>query len=178
MGVAATDGTSGFERWLGEISFNVDDPGHRARSWLPWLRDFYDAHGPVPPDVVTAAAAERYLKLARRCVDTVLADLDRTSGVCPVIEVDIFESRWVRITVDGSYTQPSMEAIDEARALAEVADYLQEQLVWHPSLGSVWPVCGTHEAGLHAGVHEGTAVWWCRRGGHAVAAIGALAADG
>jgi len=67
-----------------------------------------------------------------------------------------------------------MWEVEQPEAFAEVADYFQEQLDQHRLLGSIWPVCSEHDVGLHAEVHDGQAVWWCRLGDHAVATVGAL----
>jgi len=37
-----------------------------------------------------------------------------------------------------------------------------------------WPECRKHSVGLHPEVRDGHAVWWCRPGQHAVAAIGRM----
>ncbi|MBF8189683.1 hypothetical protein ITP53_28915 [Nonomuraea sp. K274] len=58
-------------------------------------------------------------------------------------------------------------------ALAQVADAVQEtimELIWR-----VWPVCATHDLGLHAGWDQGIAVWRCTsNGAHIVAPVGEL----
>ncbi|GAA2307971.1 hypothetical protein GCM10010149_67490 [Nonomuraea roseoviolacea subsp. roseoviolacea] len=58
-------------------------------------------------------------------------------------------------------------------ALMEIADATQEtimELIW-----KVWPVCATHNRGLHAGFERGMAVWRCTGDGtHIVARVGEL----
>lgn len=102
-----------------------------------------------------------------------LADLYRTSDKRPHIDVDEYELR-VRISVDGNYSTPSMMAFpfERAAAFAEVADYLQTELM--DDEGPVWPTCGIHVYGLHAEVHADRAEWWCHPGDHLVAAVGDL----
>ncbi|MGP4096526.1 DDE-type integrase/transposase/recombinase [Nonomuraea sp. KM90] len=62
---------------------------------------------------------------------------------------------------------------DPQTALAAVADAVQEtimELIWR-----VWPVCATHDLGLHAGWEHGIAIWWCTGNGtHTVAPVGEL----
>ena len=71
--------------------------------------------------------------------------------------------------MNGGFTAPSMWATAEAEAVAEVAEYMQEQLD-----GECWPVCPEHDRGLHPEVRGGDAVWQCRFGDHTVAVIGSL----
>lgn len=59
---------------------------------------------------------------------------------------------------------------DPVLALATVADNAQGA-VMH-SINAAWPVCSVHSMGVHAKIHDGVAVWWCRPGGHVVKAIG------
>ena len=53
----------------------------------------------------------------------------------------------------------------------DLPDYYRDPL--DPTIGC-WPKCLDHDAGLDAVVHDERAVWWCRFGSHAVAAIGEL----
>jgi len=68
---------------------------------------------------------------------------------------------------------PPVAGADAQGALAVVADAVQEtimELTW-----KVWPVCGTHDRGLRAELHDEVAVWRCTGGGtHTVAPIGEL----
>jgi hypothetical protein len=64
---------------------------------------------------------------------------------------------------------------DPVLALVEVADDAQGA-VMH-SINGAWPVCPAHSLGVHAEEREGTAVWWCRGGGHVVALIGRWSDD-
>lgn len=72
-----------------------------------------------------------------------------------------------RDTTEGIY--PSCGS-DPVLALSQVADNAQGA-VMH-SINGVWPVCPAHSMGVHAEVHDGAAVWWCRSSGHVVTAIG------
>ena len=176
----SSDDLPSFEQWLQEISYNpnapVDDPGEVSPGWRRWLRRLFEREGPVSKDVVTRAAMAHQVALANEAVTTVLADLHRTTASRPVVEVDVWMESSIRISIDGGFTAPSMWEVELPAALAEVADYFQEQLDQDPILGGIWPVCGKHDVGLHAEVHDGRAVWWCRLGHHAVATIGELGA--
>jgi hypothetical protein len=90
------------------------------------------------------------------------------------MRVDKWEGGSVRIIVNNGFTAPSMWERTEPEAIAEVADYVQEQL--DQELGC-WPICDAHDVGLHADARDGVAVWWCRLGEHAVAPIGELGAS-
>ncbi|MFI7706592.1 hypothetical protein [Nonomuraea sp. NPDC049480] len=81
---------------------------------------------------------------------------------------------WVEF--QGGYHGNGIEPIAGSSAqgaLADVADAVQEtimELIW-----KVWPVCATHDHGLHAGYEHGTAVWRCTGDGtHTVAPVGEL----
>lgn len=69
---------------------------------------------------------------------------------------------------------PAMTAFpfEGEQVVAQVADNLQGEVM--DNLGPVWPVCPRHDYGLHPGVHDGRAIWWCRPGDRAVAPIGDL----
>jgi hypothetical protein len=109
------------------------------------------------------------LKAAEEGVALVVADLHRTTDWRPTIVVDTYDGG-VRISVDNGYQTPSSSHTDRVSARAEVGEYIQDQL---DSRGC-WPVCSEHDAGLHAEVRDGAAVWRCRLGKHTVAAIGQL----
>ncbi|MFJ4691386.1 hypothetical protein [Streptomyces sp. NPDC088766] len=69
-------------------------------------------------------------------------------------------------------------ASDPDTALAEVAEAAQETVL--ECLWQVWPVCGEHGLGMHAGQEDGRAVWRCAGGvapggpAHVRAAVGEL----
>ena len=116
------------------------------------------------------ARLEHQVALANEAVNAVLSDLARTSTFHATVVVDLLDGV-LRITVNQGYTTPSMWAVERPEAFAEVADYFQEQLDQELRC---WPVCERHGFGLHAEVHNGTAVWWCRPMQHSVAPIGSL----
>jgi len=161
-----------FERWFTATGWNHDDERVRA-----WFRAFFGRWGPVSADVVEVGWQLDQLASTGRAVDVVLADLYRSSPKRPIVVVDVDEWGSVRVTVDGSYTTPSVYAApsDAAEVLREVAEYLQDQVL--DNHGPVWPTCGRHEFGLHAELVDGRAVWRCRHGDHSVAEIGELPVD-
>jgi hypothetical protein len=59
---------------------------------------------------------------------------------------------------------------DPVSGLVAVAEDAQDAIMH--SLWAAWPMCPVHRLGVHAREHEGTGVWWCPGGGHAVAVIG------
>jgi hypothetical protein len=71
---------------------------------------------------------------------------------------------------------PPAAGRDLQEALASVADATQEtimELTW-----TVWPVCPTHDRGLHAELDHEVAVWQCTAGGaHIVAPVGGLSVE-
>jgi hypothetical protein len=135
------------------------------------IPDWWDGH---PNDWPTARIQilER-VALGRANVEIVRGDIMRTTSQNPDIEVDSYMDG-VRIAFNGGYTTPSVFADANPQALAETADYLQAQLT--DDMGAVWPLCFVHEVGVHAEVHDGVAVWWCRVGDHLRAPVGELGA--
>ena len=156
-----------FERWCTEVAL---DAGPELKGWL---RELFEREGPVSKEAAGSAYLLAQIDLAERCVSVVLRDLHRTSGKRPDVAVDDLEER-VRITVDGGYQTPSMMAApwDQTDALVEVADYLQGEVMGNE--GPAWPVCPTHDLGLHPLVVADRAVWWCEPTSHEVAEIGTL----
>jgi len=122
---------------------------------------------------------DEQLDLARWAVDLVERDIHATLPDRPTIAVDDMDGEGVRIAYNGSYCAPVDLSPTPARTLAEVADYLQDQVCdrwWDdPSLG-MWPVCSEHNRGLHATVGGDAAVWQCSAGPHTIARIGHLGA--
>ena len=106
-------------------------------------------------------------------------DLDRTLGRSVHVEVIIDGVLELPVvSVDGNGGHSTEVALDAERevAVAQVADDVQEELM-DQNATSFWPTCRDHHTGLHAEVHDGAAVWWCRSGGHGVAALGQLDPD-
>ena len=64
-------------------------------------------------------------------------------------------------------------ALEAAGVMAEVADFMQDEIV--EDLHTGWPMCTQHAVGAYAHVTDGQAVWFCRTHRHVVAPIGRLA---
>ena len=116
-----------------------------------------------------AAYLSAQRELAERAMAAVMLDLEYATGLRPVVTVDLWRNRWIRIVINRGYTTPSMTARNLPDALVEVAEYFQEQVD-----RICWPTCPAHDVGLHAEVRNFLPVWWCRVGDHAVATIGSL----
>jgi hypothetical protein len=57
------------------------------------------------------------------------------------------------------------------RALIAVADAAQDSVM--EALWEAWPVCPSHQLGVHVQEGEGVPTWWCKGGGgHVAAAVG------
>lgn len=147
----------------------MNDPGEVSEDWRRWLRHRYDAEGPVPKEIIDRDARAHLLAVVSDAVAAVLADIDRTRSYTPTVVVEEHDG-FLCVVVDESWSGLSL-SIERSGALVEIADYFQEQL--EDQLGC-WPECKAHEAGLHPEVRSGAAVWWCRRGDHAVSLIGEL----
>lgn len=123
----------GFEQWLSQLWTSDEDDGDDVTpyDWAPgelrWLRRLYDEEGPLEPEEAWSAFNAEQLRVARAAIDVVMTDLNRTSAIRPRVRVDLFDGTTVRIFLDGSFTTPSMSAIDETEALVEAADYFQTQ---------------------------------------------------
>jgi hypothetical protein len=161
------------KEWLSRLYEPDEVPDDELNApMLRWLRQYFDAQGPAPWNVVQDALLAYQLALAEEAVAAALHDLEQATSLRPRVSVEAHDGSGVRIWINGGYTAPSMWALDKPEALAEVADYFQEQL--DQSGAGAWPTCAEHNVGLHAEVRDRTAVWRCRLGKHTVAAIGEL----
>jgi ABC-type branched-subunit amino acid transport system substrate-binding protein len=110
-------------------------------------------------------------------LETVKADL-RASGLPDAVRLYSWEGStnvgvdaWAANSTGGGIFPE--EGRDPVLALASVADDVQDA-VMH-SIWGAWPTCPVHRLGVHADLHDGAAVWWCRSGGgHVVAPVGQL----
>lgn len=119
--------------------------------------------------------ATELIAAAERALAPVLADLERTCEIRASIRV-MSEDGDLRVWVsdEGSYgwsSQPIDE--DPEVAKAEMADYVQEQLM-DVGVEHFWPSCTEHNRGLHARLHQGRAMCFCRGGEHTIADVGHL----
>ncbi|MER7133332.1 hypothetical protein [Streptosporangium saharense] len=116
------------------------------------------------------APFEEALKVVERDV--------RASGISGTLQMilpdgDVMGMAWVEFdgTCQGNCVRPGDDA------LWSVADATQEvvmERIWR-----VWPVCPTHDLGLHADTEDGTVVWRCEGDGtHTVAPVGELPRQG
>ena len=168
----AKDGLT-VEAWLSQLYAPDDVPDDALNApMLRWLRRYFDVEGPASADVVSDALLAYQLALAEAAAGAALHDLEHATSLRPRVVVEAHDGGGVRIRIDNGYTAPSMWALDEPEAFAEVAGYFQEQL--DQSGAGAWPTCAEHNVGLHAEVEGGTAVWRCRLGQHDVAPVGAL----
>ena len=162
-----------FEEWVRPFRDEAAADNDRSdlSTLIDWFRAVFDEAGPVNRDDLERRYEARQLELAGEAVRLVLRDAASTSDFDGDVRVDV-EGGAIRISVDGSYTTPSMMEFERAAAIAEVADYLQEHI--SEALWRAWPVCGSHDLGLRATARDGEPVWWCETGNHVVGAIGGL----
>lgn len=127
----------------------------------------------------TFALEPRLWTTLERALEVVERDV-RTRGITGTLRLvthdwDSSGLAWVEFQglYHGNGIPPIVGSGDTQGALATVADTVQEtimELIWR-----VWPVCATHDRGLHAGWEHGMAVWRCTSGGtHTVAPVGEL----
>ncbi|MFG1679970.1 hypothetical protein ACGFNP_07325 [Nonomuraea sp. NPDC049269] len=135
--------------------------------------------GRIYPAVEPTFALEpRLWTTLERALEVVERDV-RTGGITGTLRLTTHEEdsrslAWVEF--QGRYHGngiPANAGSDPQGVLWEVADAVQETimaLIWR-----VWPVCATHDRGLHAGWEHGMAVWRCAGDGtHTAAPVGEL----
>lgn len=100
-------------------------------------------------------------------------DLEQLEPPPQGFAIEVVDDR-LRVTQRGNF-QDDIEPVPtgDAQLLAAVADATQ-YLVSYGVGDPVWPVCSTHDFGLHAEIRTGDAVWICRPHDHVVARIGHL----
>jgi len=149
------------------------EPGEVGARSRRWLRDYFANNGPVDDEIAVRAFQDRQVEAATDAVAAVRADLERTTSEHVTLVVERDEWGGVRVAVDGGYGGSPLWHVDAAAVLAQIADDVQDQLqgVVLDGKWRFWPECGKHNAGPHAEVHDGRAVWWCRLGDHEVALI-------
>jgi hypothetical protein len=118
------------------------------------------------------------LRVLEQAMDTVNADLRSSDlpGVGRLLVPEWTTNAWVQ-SWDGTFGGGSgifpASGGDPVSALVAVADEAQDAVM--ETIWEVWPVCDAHAIGVHAGLHDGAAVWWCSAGGgHVLAVIGQL----
>jgi hypothetical protein len=165
-----------FDSWVAALHLDEPDEGGDVGMPLPgrieFLREIFDAHGPVPPTALGAAWSDREVQLARRGVELFTADLRRTTALAPSIEVRVLNDGVITVTYNGNYQAPALFSIRDPEAICEVAENLRDHVV--DDLWTVWPSCPQHGSGLDPQPLAGQPVWFCRRGDHSVSRIGEL----
>jgi hypothetical protein len=170
----------GFEDWFDAtfVRRSQDRAAEDLEEFWNWAKHLYNTSGAVDPDVARVAYEFDALAAVEAAVSRVLADLGACSERLPQVDVDMFEV--IRITVNGGYTQPSVDVsppFDVSVVTVEVVEYLRGQL--DQDDGVSFPTCSRHEYFyLRPAVVDGVAVWHCNRGGHGVAVIGELEPSG
>lgn len=162
-------GGDGFRSWLEAIG-----AAEVEQTLRDWLSELYDREGPVGDARVRMAVRDRQFELATWACELVNSDVARTAGcfgrAAPLI-LGYGVEELVEVEFEGSYQGAGLMGVDPAEVLYQVADKVQDQVMDNQR---PWPTCDPHDAGLHAELREGRAVWWCRRGDHLVAEVGQL----
>jgi hypothetical protein len=165
-GVARSDE----EAWVEEL-YPPEPGSFFAAGWREWLHELFLLRGPVELDEVENLARSVTEERARRACGLVATDALATLG--ETIEISTVRDEWgVRVIVDSHVVSGvPLHSIGEVELVVEVADGAQEEIMgdWR-----VWPECPHHDAGLHAELHDGQALWRCRVGDHEVGSIGHL----
>lgn len=158
------------EAWLEQL--RGDDPGTPIRDdWMEWLHEIYTRRGPLARSIAEGLAMGEILRRAQEAAALVAKDVRVTLGSPPDITT-IIEAERVRVVVNGETASGAgLMSFRPAELLVEVADTAQEMVM---DDYRVWPECLRHQAGLHAELDHGQAMWVCRSGKHVVAPIGQL----
>lgn len=171
------DDPPGFGEWLRLISnYDPHDPGEINAGIRRWFREYFNAEGATSAELAAGALAAHQVAVVADALATVLSDLHRTTAERPAVVVEEDARMGVRIAIDGGYGGNPVWGVEQPAVLAEVAEYIQDQLQGVAIDGNlrIWPDCSQHNVGLHAEVYDGRAVWWCRLGNHELAPIGQL----
>ena len=119
------------------------------------------------------------IQLDSACEAVALVGSDIVAGTrlpAPSWEYRIEDAGWVRVAYFSHFATTPLSGTNREDVVVEVADFIQDEVI--EDLHSPWPLCPDHKTGTYAQVVEGTAVWYCRFGSHAVAAIGRLNSSG
>lgn len=164
-----------FQAWVASLGLaDPSDPGDLVAGAMDFLREVFENRGPVTFEVVTEAAWERQVALARAAVELISRDLRATTDLpAPPFEHRAEPDSGVRVSYWGSYASTTVTAVRATEVTAEIADFMQDEIV--EDLHTGWPMCPEHAVGAYAQVSDGQAVWFCRAHQHVVAPIGGLA---
>jgi len=171
------DDPPGFAQWFRSLShFDASDPGEVEAESRAWFVRYFADNGPAAAEGVGDAYRRLQVEVASRAVTAVRADLARATSV--PIDLAVEEDEWggTRLAVNGRRSGEPIWGIDTAKVLVQVADDIQTELADIVIQGRTrfWPECTRHNAGLHAELRDGRAVWWCRGGDHESGEIGHL----
>ena len=111
------------------------------------------------------------LHVAEDAIRRLRADMERTGRAEGPIVVTVDEDDMLHVTTANGGAGWLPDVSDES-LVAEIADLVQGEISCDQG-SLLWPVCPTHDRGLHAVVQEALAVWWCS-GGHSYGPIGGL----
>jgi hypothetical protein len=163
-----------FQEWVVSLApQDPSDPDELAPGVMELLREIFDVRGPVPVEDVELARQERQTELVRAAVELLGADLGASTDLQPPPFEYRIDDGDVRVAYWGRYASITIMAVSAAHVVAEVADFMQEEIV--EDLHAAWPTCHSHQLGTYAEIVDGRPVWYCRKHQHAVAAIGQLA---
>ena len=160
-----------FDRWLETVGASA-----AVGADLEWFRELHRADGAADDQQMRVAYRARQLELASWAGVLVNRDIEHTTVVWGRLHALTWpaddDEPWVDVGFGHlPLSGASMMTVDPADILRQVADKVQDAVMGQ---SSVWPECIPHDAGLHAELRDGRAVWWCRRGDHLVAEIGQL----
>jgi len=158
------------DEWLAGLG--APGSAHIDAAVLAWLRSLFETYGPLDSTTFEVAYRLRAAELAKWATDLVSDDVRRTTNLSPSIDLVEFDRGDVIPSYNGNYSGSSVMSVDPATVLVEVADQLQEGIVEDRRQG--WPACHVHDSGAFAELHDGLALWWCRKGKHPLAEIGTL----
>jgi hypothetical protein len=167
-------GSPPFDEWYERIVRPTLGSEGPRDSFEQWCRDVFADHGEVDLSTLEALYRADRIRLCRAAVALVSRDLAATTSLDPMIEVVDDDDFDVYVSYRGNFTSGQFSFDSAEEAARQVADDVQEHV--SEDLWQAWPMCPTHDRGLHAVLIEGAATWRCSagRGGHPVAAIGHL----
>lgn len=166
-----------FEQWVGSLAETAENEFDRAGVFEPgtveFLGEIFEVHGAVSENELRRLWLVRQVDLARTAVALVGADLRATTEKPPPpFDFQAEADAGIRLAYWGQYASSTVMGITAAAVTAEVADFIQEQVM--EDLNAAWPTCPQHNFGLYVRSDTNPADWFCRRYGHSAGAIGDL----
>jgi hypothetical protein len=165
-----------FDDWVKSVhlpdDIGPDDSGDLPVGAIDFLREVYDGQGAVSRDDLLTACRKRQMDLARRAIELLLADVQRTTELPnPKVKLRLDDGILIA-SYKGSYNAPVLRSIRAPEAICEVTENLRDHII--EDLWAAWPLCPAHQVGLYAEPINGRAEWYCRAGQHSVDAVGEL----